>query len=262
MAEATKRGLFYHKTCICHYCKGKTEGYRILPMSRIKIEKWDTHFDFPYYPPTDAGGNFSNFLLVEVRVCSGCFFASNDDGQFITERSGNAEPWVPDAAERAAVQAQADTRRRIAAAATNLQAFPRSTADALVAYALGIHSATTLLKTGRNNPIEAVRLGNYALKCGHLCELAEQHDRVNVWRKGAMEYFNTAFGLDIKGPTLYRTLYQLGALGIFFNEDVIASRAFDYLSKLADKEPSRDLTRYTERLRNIWQDRDLHRMKA
>lgn len=257
MGDTVARGFFYSKQYTCLFCGAEFRGHRLYPTAREKIEKWNDFFDIPYYEAKDPAA-FADFLCVEVKVCPGCAFASNDDGQFHTERQDNS--WKPEAGDREAMSKLMTDRKAIAIQGANLQSFPRDASDAIVAYKLGIHSATTLFNvSARRYAVETMRMGNYAHKAALLSQKAGQPERVTLWRKAAMEYFRHAFQAELKGAIHWRGVYQLGALAIHFGDDTTASRCFEYLRGLYDKEPDRDLHRYMERLRRIWQDRDLHR---
>jgi uncharacterized protein (DUF2225 family) len=261
MADTTKRGYFYAKAYTCVFCGAEFQGYRLYPTARDRIEKWDDYFDHPLYEEKDAAGNPTDYSCVEVKVCSACAFASNDDAHFLAERQESK--WEPETAERETVRRLAPDRKAIAQQAAKLHSFPRDPSDALVAFKLAIHSSTALFNANaRRNAVETVRMANYALKCAVLSARMGQPERVDVWRKAALEYFKRAFESELKGVTLYRTVYQLGALAIYFSDDRSASRSFEYLRQLYAQEPVRDLHRYMERLRKIWEDREHHRAKA
>lgn len=258
MPDAPPRGSFYAKECACPFCSTVFKGWRLYPTVRVKVERLDDYFDVPYYESDGPGAPFCDFLCHEVRVCPGCAYASNEETQFAIERG--TPTWKPEKEVGQAVRTAAADRKRLAAQAADLQVFPRSPADALVGFTVAIHASLTLFKaSARTHAIETVRAGNYALKAAILSTKVGRTERVEPWRRAAFDYLRRAFEADVTGPASYRATYQLGALAIWFGEDSTASHAFEQLRGLRQRDSSRELNRYLERLRTIWQDRDLHR---
>lgn len=258
MAGKKREGLFYTKTYTCRFCDTPFDWKRLYPTIRGKVERWDEFFDIPVYEATDSSGQFGDVLRVEIIVCPECAFSSNEEKQFITERP--AQTWEPQPGVIDFVRRARAGRVALAGEAEDLKAFPRSIDDAIVCLKLAIHSATLIFNADpRAHAIEAVRLGTHSLKAAQLARQQEQAERELTWRKAALEYFRRAFEVEIRGIVHYRAVYQLGALAIHLSDDQTAASSFAYIKELEEKEPGKDLHKFVERYKRIWQDREYNR---
>lgn len=261
MSETPQRGVFYKKAFACLLDGGVFDAWRMYPSVRNKYERLDEHLDVPYYD-TAPTGEFSNALLQEVRVCPTCAFASNDDAHFKSD-SAYVTPIDFGDSVLKALSTQALARREKVQAASTLYQCPRSAEDAVTAYKIAILTSTTIYNAEpRRFAGEAVRLANYALKLSRIFQELRQPEMREGWRRAAYEYLTKSLDSDIRGVTRWRGLYQLSALAVYFGDDRVAARTFETLRKAESTDPDRELSRYLNRTRQVWDNRDLHRASS
>lgn len=259
MAGTTRRGLFYSKTYTCQLDRAQFNSYKLYPSPRRDSERLEEYFDVPYYE-SPASGEFNNQLFMDVRVCPQCGFASADDTHFET---GSDSIIMFDFEDRlkAALMKQSPLRmKEYEKAGGSLDKCPRSAEDAVIAYKMAILTSTVMFKFNeRRYGGETVRLAAYALKLGRIAHQTGQPERVDAWRKAAFEFLTKGFEADVKGPARFKGLYQLAALGIYFEQDKLPIKVLMILRDLVKQEPGRDVNRYKNRVQEIWDNRDMHR---
>lgn len=251
---AEKQGV-YQKSYLCLFDGATFVGYKLYPSAQTRLERADTLLDIPVYI-NDGQPGYVNYLLLEVKVCPKCFFASNDD-QFFQTSSAFAKPLELDSDIVSVVNNQVKERREMGKNAPTLFSRERSPADAIVSYKLGIASSKAIYDVApRQYGMEAARMANYALKAAKLLEGQNEAER-EMWLKLAMDFLQQASTGGLKGTLLAKTLYQQLALSLYLGEDSMASRTFEYLRKLQDKAA----LAYVNRGRQLWEDREQFRRK-
>lgn len=251
---AEKQGV-YQKSYICVFDGTTFVGYKLYPSVQTRLERTDTLFDIPVYV-NDGQPGYVNYLLLEVKVCPKCFFASNDD-RFFQTSSAFAKPLELDSDIVSVINNRLKERREIGQNAPTLFSRDRSPADAIVSYKLGIASSKAMFDVApRQYGMEAARMANYALKAAKLLEGRSEAER-ETWLKLGLDLLQQAAQGDLKGTILAKTLYQLLALSLYLGEDSAASRTFEHLRKLQDKAA----LAYVNRGRQLWEDRDQFRRK-
>jgi uncharacterized protein (DUF2225 family) len=246
----------FKKRVQCIWDNTAFEVFKLYPSAREKFERWDEFFDIPIYLNERNDPLFHNYLLMDVKVCPTCFFGSNDESYF------TSPPAVaPDLRVREVINQGKALRESMATQASNLfEETKRDLEDAVISYRIGIFSSEGLYKVNpRRYAIEAIRKANYVLKVARLYEEVGDLEHREKWLRVGLSYFQQGLEADVKGVITYKTLYQCAALGVYFGQDVIASRAFDRLNRLPERETSKELLKYLNRIRRIWEERDSYR---
>jgi uncharacterized protein (DUF2225 family) len=249
--------IYYPKQYRCPFDGSEFTSYRLYPSARTKFERTDEIFDFPIFVNETGDENFVDFSLMEVKVCPTCYFASTDEEMFSPRFAEGLDRRTKEIMLNARPQ-----REEIFKQAKNIFAVVRDIEDAIISYKLAILSSETLVSAYESFfAQELVRVGMYALKVSHLCKRSKPRE-YEKWMQTAFEGFKRASQLNLRGVLYYRTLYQLTALSVFFYEDSIAARSVETLMKLERSEGSKDVLKYLNRAKDIWQCRDLYRKDA
>ena len=252
-------------------CKLHHSGTSFLGFClRSKTQLMETNlFDIPRYIRPMGKSDYCNFYLLEVRVCPDCFFASAEDRQFRVLSGRVDEVFSP--AERVVNllgRAAPHRRKTGSQAGQNLWAENRTVDEAITAYELGVMSAQALYEAASTVYAEELcRIASYHFKSAELLlnykKDAEAHDR---HLEGALEALERGY-LELEmGPNLFRAIYQIVALLVWFGRDAPSRR---YLSRFRDLYRGKStalserhrglLNRYYQRAQTVYEDRDLIR---
>jgi hypothetical protein len=247
----------YSRSYQCLYDYATFEVSLLYATARDLFQRSHELLDFTIFArPTDPNAPFVDYLLLEVKVCPTCAFASNDPGHF---ESGNpyVQTFQPDELGRQRVLDQAPARLALLQNAPTLEIRERTLEDALTSYKLGIQSSSSLFSADpHQGALEIVRSANYALKAAHLCEGAQRVKERDMWNQVALGYLLRTLEVDLKGAALAKSLYQLGALSYMLGDKKPLARAFSELRKMTEESPTRESNMYYQRLRRIWLDRE------
>jgi len=252
-------------------CKLHSSGTSFLGYClRSKTQLIETNlFDIPRYIRSMGRSDYCNFHVLEVRVCPDCFFASSDDRQFRVLSGRVDETFNPSERVVNLLGRSAPRRRKIGSqAGQNLWTESRTVDEAILAYELAAMSARALYEAMPNAYVEELcRIASYHFKSAELvlsCKKdTEAHDRhleqaLEALERGYLE-------LEI-GPNLFRAMYQIVALLVWFGRDAQSRR---YLSRFRDLYRGKSdalsqrhrglLARYYQRAQSVYEDRDLIR---
>ncbi|MHC4605559.1 MAG: DUF2225 domain-containing protein [Planctomycetota bacterium] len=257
MATAARKEAFYKKKFTCLIDGQTFDVFRMYPSVRRDCERVDDYFDAPYYDP-GPDGMFTNNLLMEVRACPECGFASIDDRHFKTDLTG-ITPVELDKGARELLNQTAEKRTELLRKAKDLYTSPRTHEDAVLAYKMAILTSTMIYKSDpRRQAVETVRLANYALRLARICDEMKNEGQREGWRRAALEYLTKSYESDVMGDIRHRSCYQLSALCIYFGNDSFASRIFEKMRRDKSADATRAFTKYLNRIKGIWEHRDLH----
>lgn len=251
------RPAIYARTIRCRLDQAAFEAFNLYSSARDKFMRTDEMFDVPYFENPKADPTYVNYLLLEVRVCPRCYFASNEPGHFDTDSQWVKPVPIQDKTLKKLIESF-PARRAIASAAATLASAERTPDDALTSYKLGIQCATAMHASDPDHlAVEVVRAANYAMRAARLCQegARPEEERLN-WMRIALGYLRKALEADLGGVLLYKSLYQLGALGVYLKDDWAIGRAYESMRKLYYGEPTHELTAYYSRLRRLWGDRE------
>ena len=224
--------------------------------------------DISTYTHALRGGDFVDFNTCNVTVCPRCLFASTRGPDFIDLKDPSKSParelFTPDVV-RAVQEQQPDREAIVGQPSRSFFSHERTPEEAVISHRLAAASALTLY---RANP---ERLTNYA------CVAADAHLTISLLNESAdrgpdpaeltsaRDLLNEARPLLADGPML-RALYQVAAIEIRLGDDAAsyqAMRQLDELSrKLADPQLDAAASRYLGRIKQLWGDRDYHRVAA
>jgi CheY-like chemotaxis protein len=227
----------------------------------------DTNFfDLPVYKSPIAGADYVDYHLLGVAACPRCLFATNNPEHFIDPANRKAKSSAHPAGTKRVIAQAAGARLQLAGELPpDFFTHRRGVASAILSYELGIVSSKTLIERDRqSHAFELLRLGNYYLRLAYLhgkTSAAEATVRADY--DSAADWLREAFTI-LDGAPLYKSIYQLVALGIATGDD---RGAYQYLSRLSELErepldslPDRPaLDRYLARCRRAWEDRGDHR---
>lgn len=255
------KGSLFSKAYTCLFDKTKFSAWKIYPSARDRYERGDELLDVPVYRNPGNDENFCNYTLIEVKVCPACAFASAHDSHFLTDDPYNQPMEIADE-QMEAIQQGAPSRLALAKTAKELQGEKRTYDDAIIAFKLAVSSSMALVQSDRKRFAgELPAIANYALKTSQLClEAGYAADR-DRWLHLAHEYFKNTIECEVRGAAYYRSIYQLAAISVYLGEDLTASRCYEILTKESRAAHHASLTAYHNRVRKIWQDRDLYRRK-
>jgi CheY-like chemotaxis protein len=249
--------------CPCHKERVLLRRYT-LRTGHVQAET--TFFDITHYTAAAPKADFVDFNLLAVTVCPTCFFASNDPDYFPTVAAGKSRGKVFSAAAVAALNAGAAARGRSAASASHdFFNHRRTAADGLLAYRLAIETSSVLHKGFLHEfPLEPLRLANCYFRVAHLLQRAGAPDDVQqACYVQAVPFLKEAFA-RMEGALLYKTVYQLVAVGIYLRDDGTAVRYLEHLRALERDRahPPADgpaLQRCLARSQEAWENREYHR---
>jgi len=236
-----------------------------------KVRSEIDFFDTEIYTRAKDDAPFCDFNRLAVLTCPRCLFSSTHYDLFDHPTDPRHERV---ALEPRHIHPLADlTPRRQRLAGSLSRSFfsaSRTVDDAILAYQLAIHCSAALYDADRlHQPLELARMGNYHLRINAL--LRQQHELTledpvpPQWHsryRAALNCFKRAFRFT-EGPPLYRTIYQLIAVGVYVGDHHIARhamarlRAFDESDQLSD-DHRRYVSRYLGRARKAWEDREFH----
>ena len=257
------KSAIYARKIKCKLDGTEFEMFNLYSSTRDQFQRVDELFDIPYYTNPKNDERFVNFLLLEVKVCPKCYFASNEPGHFITDSQWvKAVSWEPKTLTK--LKEGAPPRRKIAGSSPTIAEEGRTLEEALTSYKLGIQVCTAMHASDPDHmAMEVMRAGNYALRAARLCTDAKrpEEERVN-WLHIGLGYLRKSLEADVRGMVLYKSLYQLGSLGIYLGDDWAAGRAYQSMRKLSMTNPTHELNAYYSRLRRLWGDREEIRKDA
>ena len=253
--------IFYERNFTCPVDRKTFVGFRMFPTVKERLERRDPYFDDVYFEPARTS-TFTDYLLMMVRVCPGCGFASSEDSFYKVD-----DPYIAthdwEKTTLNGLQIQSAPRTDLLKEAQDLYVCPRSPEDTVLAYKAAILTSTALYNIhNRRHSGELIRMGNYGLTLARIDREYSRGEMYESWLRAAMEYFTRALQTDVKGDVRYRGLYQLAAVSIRLDENRLASRVFEILRAMAKKETSGELKRWFARVRSIWENRDMHRKAA
>jgi len=267
---AESSGCIIPRATRCQFHTPATEFPAFILRARTQIVERNI-FDVLVYKEPTPGHDRCNYLLLAVRVCPDCFFASTSDAHFICRRFDPSEQEVLEERFRHFVADAGDQRREIAAAATdNLFSPARTRRDALVAYELAIHSATTLYESSPTRfVVELARAGNYALKAAEIAREMDDRRRMTHYMNRAAELLQQAYAELPVGVCLFRTIYQAAAALLAVGQDRTAAQFRGNIGDLKrslegklDERVGRCLERYTEMTRDLLANCDRFRQEG
>lgn len=250
-------------TCPFHKERVPLDRY-ILRTGRIETET--SFFDLPVYKAATRGADYIDHHLLSVAVCPVCLFASNNPAYFRDPGEKSIKPVEYTPQTLAAIQADTSVRQQIAGSLPKtFFTHERSRQQAIIANKLAIHCSQQLYEHNKYTlPIEMLRLANHHLRQAMLMEsLGNAPELLDVEQRAAFEWLKKSF-LMLQGPALFKTIYQLVALAIWFGED---KAAFQYIARMGEilndpATPAADkaaIERYLPRCKLAWEDRDSHR---
>lgn len=245
----------YPRAWRCLFDGTSFDAWLIYSTSRDKSQKLDELLDVAYWVPVGS----VDFGLLEIKVCPSCLFASPDPAMF-----DGANPYVPpakfDEAVRRKIVAATAQRRPLAPDPARLTSRDRTVDEALAASRLAVMCSITLFDAdSRAYAGEIVRAANVAMRAARICADVKRGADRAAWMREAHSHLLRSKEADLKGPALYKSLYQLGVISIVTGDDRTASHCHEEMRRLEQDEPARELTAYFNRFRKVWQDRDYHR---
>lgn len=237
-----------------------------------KIETEVNVFDITIYKSATKGADFIDYHLLNIIVCPRCGFASNNMQHFRHPGDDKVKStaFVPAIASK--VASGAERRAAIAAdASPAMQSEARTPRDAAIAHLLAIDSSISLGDADEGRfAIEWARAANYHLRlalmrdaypnAGFPAAVRVDHHEL------ARDLLKRAFA-HLDGVNLYRTIYQLVAVGVHLNDDATAHTYAERLKEMShDPSIKGDdavaIQRYLARVAQTWSDRDMYRRKA
>lgn len=237
-----------------------------------KIETEVNIFDIAIYKSATKGADFIDYHLLNIIVCPRCGFASNNTQHFKHpgDEKVKSTAFVPAIIDK--IASGADRRAAIAAdASPAMQSETRTPRDAAIGHLLAIDSSIALGDADEGRfAIEWARAANYHMKLALLLDAYPKTDfpaaaRVDHHEK-ARDLLKRAFA-HLDGVNLYRTIYQLVAVGIHLNDDATAHTYSERLKEMSHDpsikgEDAAAIQRYLARAAQTWGDRDMYRRKA
>jgi CheY-like chemotaxis protein len=249
--------------CPFHDAPVEVEHY-VLRTGKILIDT--SFFDLPVYKSPMGGADYVDYHLLGVAACPQCLFATNNPDHFMDPANRKARsPAHPAGTRRAIAQAAGERLRIVGDLPADFFTHRRSTTSAVLSYELAIASSKTLLERDRQaHSFELLRIGNYHLRLAYLHgKLKSGESSLRTHYAAAADWLREAFTL-LDGAPLYKSIYQLVALGLATGDDRGACQYLTRLSELerepVDATPDRPaLDRYLARCRRAWEDRADHR---
>jgi CheY-like chemotaxis protein len=227
----------------------------------------DTNFfDLPVYKSPIGGADYIDYHLLGVATCPRCLFATNNPEHFIDPANRKAKSSVHPVGTKRVIAAAAGARLQLGGELPpDFFTHRRGAASAILSYELAIASSKTLVERDRQaHAFELLRLGNYHLRLAYLHGKLKAGEAIlRTDYAAAADWLREAFTV-LDGAPLYKTIYQLVALGLASGDD---RGAYQYLTRLSELErepvdasPDRaSLERYLARCRRAWEDRADHR---
>lgn len=223
----TNRSL-YARSLQCAFHESPTEFYGYCLRSKTQFVDMNL-FDIPRYAKAVRGADHCNFLLVEVRVCPDCFFATNEDRYYhmLTKRTGAGLGFSPARKARVLMERGAAKRgKQGKPLGEHVWNEERTPAEALAAYQLAILSSRTLYDSDPLSfVLELCRIAGYHLKSAEIAlKLIDDAARHDHHLGAALETLEKTYLELPNNPNLFRVLCQLVSLMVWFGRDADARR--------------------------------------
>lgn len=250
-----QKEALYERNFECLFCKTKFPVWKLYPTVANKTIKYHDLFEFPYYMPC-KNVPFINYLYLEVKVCPGCFFATNEDAFFYSD-SGTVKMIIVSKETIANILSNKQERAAMIESNKTLFSKERTFDDAITSYKLAIATSNVLFTADKEKyKIEVVRMGNYGLRIYRLCEETKKLDQIKKWLEFSQSILSKVLEFELDSPVIYRGIYQLVALSIYLGNDKHASQAFEILKRDSQDKGTKEAVVYFNRVKKLWQDRE------